>query len=72
MNIIDLKQFRDKTVTLRMRDGEVAKVRVLLVDEEYGDIVADLLLSTHPVNYRDPSAAYTFAAVDIIAAEIST
>ena len=34
MTFSDLKQFLDKTVTLRMTEGEIAKVRVLVVDEK--------------------------------------
>ena len=36
MTLSDLKQFLDKTVTLRMTDGEIPKVRVLVVDERIG------------------------------------
>jgi hypothetical protein len=36
MTLNDLKPFLDKTVTRCMTDGEVAKVTVLFVDEEYG------------------------------------
>jgi hypothetical protein len=71
MKIVDLKQFLDKTVTLRMKDGEVAKVRVVFICEEDEDIIADVLHTTRPDNYRDTSAAYTFSAADIISVEIS-
>jgi hypothetical protein len=39
MKISDLKEFVDKTVTLRMTDGEVLRVRVLFRSEEYNDII---------------------------------
>jgi len=64
-----LKQFLDKTVTLRMTDGEIAKVRVRVVDEEYDDLIVDVLETSSPARYRDRSAAYTFAAADIESAE---
>ena len=70
MKIADLKPLVDKTVTLRMTDGEVAKVRVFWFSEEYDDIIVDVLESTRSQPY-DPASAYTFAAADIISAEVS-
>jgi hypothetical protein len=54
-----LKQFLDKTVTLHMADGETLKVRVVFIDNEYEDIIADVVESSQPEPYRDPSAVYT-------------
>jgi hypothetical protein len=71
MRISDLKEFADKTVTLRMTDGEVAKVFVRFADEEYEDIIVDVLESTRFQPYN-PASAYTFAATDIISAEVSS
>ncbi len=71
MKIAELKQFLDKRVILRMSDGEVATVRVDFVDEEYEDIIADVLETTRPEHYRVPDAAYTFAAADIVSAEVA-
>jgi hypothetical protein len=71
MTLGDLKQFLDKTVTLRMTDGEVAKVRVRLVDEEYDDLIVDVLETSAPARYRDRSSAYTFAASDIESADLA-
>ena len=71
MRINNLKQFVDKTVTLRMTDGETAKVKVDFVDEEYDDIIAAVLETLRPEHYRAPCALYTFAASDIVSAELS-
>lgn len=71
MRIDDLKQFVDKTVTLRMNDGEIAKVNVNFVDEEYEDIIAAVEQSSCPDNYRAGCAVYTFAAADIASVEFS-
>jgi len=68
MKISDLKEFVDKTVTLRMTDGEVTKVRVDWFSEEYDDIIVDVLESTRSQPY-DPSCAYTIAAADILSVE---
>ena len=71
MKISELKEFVDKTVTLRMTDGEVAQVRVIWFSEEYDDIVVDVLESTRTQPYT-PACAYTFAAADIVSAKDST
>jgi hypothetical protein len=70
MKIADLKPFVDKAVTLRLTDGEVAKVRVLWISEEYDDIIVDVLESSRSQPY-DPASAYTFAADDIVSADVS-
>jgi hypothetical protein len=70
MKIADLKPFVDNTVTLRMTDGEVAKVRVLLISEECDDIIVDVLESSRSQPY-DPASAYTFAAAEIVSADFS-
>lgn len=53
-----------------MTDGEIAKVRVRLANEEYDDIIVDVLESSRSQPY-DPASAYTFAAADIVSAEQS-
>jgi small nuclear ribonucleoprotein (snRNP)-like protein len=65
MKISELKEFVDKTVTLRMTDGEVLRVRVIFRSEEYNDIIVDVLETTRPERY-DPSSAYSFNAADIL------
>ena len=72
MTLNDLKQVLDKTVVLRMTDGECATVKVLFVDEEYADLIVDVLETSSPDRYRDRSAAYTVAASDIASAELTT
>jgi len=69
MTINELRQFVDKTITLHLTNGEIAKVKVLLIDEEYKDLIVDVLETSSLERYRDPSAAYTFAASDIASAD---
>jgi hypothetical protein len=69
MKLSDLKQFVDKTVSLLMTNGEIAKVKVRFVDDEYDDLIVDVLETSTPERYRDGLAAYTFAASDIESAE---
>jgi hypothetical protein len=71
MKIDDLKQFVGRTVALRMTDGETPKVKVNFVDEEYEDIIAAVLESSCPEHYRAPCAVHTFAAADIVSAQLS-
>ena len=71
MRINDLKQFVDATVTLRMKDGEIAKVKVNFVDEEYENIIAVVEETSCPEHYRAACAVYTFAAENIVSAELS-
>jgi hypothetical protein len=71
MRINELKQFVDTTATLRMRDGETAKVKVNFVDEEYENIVALVVETSCPEHHRAPCAVYSFAAEDIVSAELS-
>jgi hypothetical protein len=70
MTLDQLKQFLDKTVVLRMTDGERATVRVRLVDEEYADVIVDVLETSSPERYKDRSAAYAIAAPDVASAEL--
>jgi len=65
MRIDDLKQFVDKTVTVHMNDGEIAKVKVTSVDEESEDIIGAVEESSRPERYRAACALHTFTAADI-------
>lgn len=71
MRINELKHLVDTTVTLRMRDGEIAKVKVNFVDEEYENIAALVVETSCPEHHRAPCAVHTFAAEDIVSAELS-
>jgi hypothetical protein len=70
MRISDLKPFVEQTVTLRLNNGETAKVKVSFVDDESEDITAAVLETSDPEHYRGPCAMYTFAAADIVSAEL--
>jgi hypothetical protein len=71
MRINELKQFVETTVTLLMKDGEIAKVKVNFVDEEEEKIIGAVVETSHPERHRAPCAVYTFAAEEIISAEMS-
>ena len=71
MRVDDLKQFVDKTVLIRMNDGEIAKVKVNFVDEEDEEVIAAVMESSCADHYRGACAIYTFAAADIACVELS-
>lgn len=71
MRINELKHFVDRTVTLRMRNGEIAKVKVNFVDEENEDIIVLVVETSCPEHHRAPCAVHTFFAEDIVSAEPS-
>jgi hypothetical protein len=58
-------------VTLQLKDGEVLRARISFVDLEYEDIIVDVLETNQPEHYKDPNAAYTLAASDIISVRAS-
>ena len=71
MKITDLKQFLDKTVTLRLTNGETAKVKVDFLDEDSGDLVGAVLETSNPDDYRSACAMHTFPAAEITSAEMA-
>jgi hypothetical protein len=52
-----------------MTDGEIAKVRICMLDAEYDDLIVDVLETSFPERYLSHLAAYTFSAKDISSAE---
>lgn len=71
MRIEDLKPLLDRTVILRMINGETAKVKINFIDEDDEEIFAAVVETSVPENYRQPCALHTFAAADIVSAELS-
>lgn len=71
MRIDDLKPFVDKTVIIRMNDGEIAKVKVSFINEEDEDLMAVVVESSCADRYRGACALHTFAASDIGSIELS-
>jgi small nuclear ribonucleoprotein (snRNP)-like protein len=66
MTIDELRPYQGKTVTVRLHDGEVTTVKIVFVDAEYEDIIADIIQTNRPVNYKEaPDSAYTIRAADI-------
>ena len=57
--------FLDKTVTLRLFDGEVSRVKVVWASDEDQDITVDIIETTNTVNYKDPNAVYAIPVSDI-------
>jgi hypothetical protein len=70
MTIAELTRYQDKTVILRLHDGEIATVKVTFVDAEYEDIIVDIISTNRPENYKGPSnAAYVIGAAALASVE---
>jgi hypothetical protein len=66
MTIEELRPYQDKTATLRLYNGEIATVKIVLVDAEYDDIVVEIIQTNRPQQYKGPAGStYTIQAVDI-------
>lgn len=72
MTLSDLKQFLDKTITVRMTNGETATVRVRGIDEEYDNLIVIVLETSPPERHRGRLAAYVIAASHIESAELAS
>ena len=66
MTISELRAFQDREVTLQLKDGELLRAKVAFVDLEYEDIIVNVIETNQPEHYKDPNAAYTVAASDVI------
>jgi hypothetical protein len=65
MTIEELRPNQDATVVLHLRDGEIATVRIVYVDAEYGDIMVDVIQSNR--EYKRPEgSAYTITASEVV------
>ncbi len=71
MRANELKALVNKTVLLRLLNGETAKVKVDFVDEESEEVIVAVLETSDPEHYRRPCAMYTFAAPEIVSAELA-
>ena len=71
MRIGEFIRFLDRTVTLRMTNGEVAKVKTTFVDEDDGEIFAAVEETSAPDNLTQACAVRTFDVVDIASAELA-
>jgi small nuclear ribonucleoprotein (snRNP)-like protein len=71
MTLSDLKHFLDKTVILRMTNGETATARVRGIDEEYDNLIVVVLETSTPERHPGRVAAYIIAASHIESAELA-
>lgn len=70
MQIGEVRNLQNKTVVLKLTDGEMAIVKVNSVDEEYEDIMVDVLDTNMPGAYPQfrPDSSFTIRAADILSA----
>jgi len=65
----ELRPFENKIVTLTLTDGEVMKARLYFVDEEYQDVIVDVLETTTPERYQArETSAFCVCVADIVSA----
>ena len=69
ITISELRPYEDKTVRLRLLDGEVSTVKVNFIDPEYEDLIVDVIDTNRPNTYKDLNSAYTIAISEIAAVE---
>ncbi|HLO07767.1 MAG TPA: hypothetical protein VK198_14055 [Terriglobales bacterium] len=69
MTMAEIRPYQDKTVILKLSDGEITTGKIAFVDAEYEDIVVDIISTNRPGNYRQSDATYTIAIADLIAVE---
>ena len=48
MTIAELRPYQDKTVILHLHDGETATAKIAFVDDEYEDIIVDIIDTDRP------------------------
>jgi hypothetical protein len=70
LQIGDVQNLQNKTVVLRLTDGEMAIVKVNSVDVEYEDIMVDVLETNMPGAYPQfrPDSSFMIKAADILSA----
>jgi hypothetical protein len=61
-----LRQCEKKIVTINCSNGELLRAKILHVDDEYRDVIFDLLSSSKPETYKHDGAAYALAWDDIL------
>ena len=69
MTIAEVRPYQDKTVILKLSDGEITTAKIAFVDVEDEGIVVDIISTNRPDNYRHSDAAYAIAAADLVSIE---
>jgi small nuclear ribonucleoprotein (snRNP)-like protein len=66
----ELKPLQDRTVYLELCDGEKINAKIVYVDEEYDDVIVDILDTNRPTRYEAKDTAYTIALSEIVFARL--
>ncbi len=61
-----LRRCEKKIVTVNCSDGESLKATILHVDDEYHDVIFDMISTSHPEAYKAAGAAYILKWDDIL------
>jgi hypothetical protein len=66
VNVSEVKAYQHREVILRLDDGDVIRAKLAHVDEEYQDVVVEVVESTQPEHYQTPGALYAIALGKIL------
>ena len=71
MTVEELTPYQNKSVILRLNDGEIAEAKVVFVFTEYDHMVVDIITTNRPDKYMAgiSSAAYVIKASDLTAVD---
>jgi hypothetical protein len=69
MTLTEVQAYQDRTVIVKLMDGEVTTCKIVFVDSEYEDIVVDILSTNRPANYRNAGASYTVLVADLVSVQ---
>ena len=62
----DFKRFDGKELVLQLKGGEELRAKITFVDDEYDDLIVDVIATNQPEHYQTPNAAYTVNIADIL------
>jgi hypothetical protein len=66
VRVPEVRRFQNKTVTLELVNGEIITVKILFVDELYGDIIVNVVGANRPKAHRDRKAKQVIAVADLV------
>jgi hypothetical protein len=67
VRVPEVRRFQNKIVTLELVSGEIITVKILFVDELYGDIIVNVVRTNRPKAHLDRKAEQVIAVADLVA-----
>jgi hypothetical protein len=69
LTIAEIKPYQDKTVILKLSNGEITTAKIVFIDTEYEDFVVDVVTTNRPDTYHRTDSVYAIAAADLVSVE---